>query len=490
MSVDPQSIAQHMGKYQNPLLDDVVGAAMDGFDFDAGRTRAAQAAQAAGNKAFGGSRYALREAATEGELARARASTDANLRYRAFDTAAGLGAQDAGLAQQASQFNAQAGMETSRFNAGNALQRALAQAGFDQERGRYNADAVTAAARYASDWSNQGMVKNAELAQAMEMLNLGNRQSMEELNVNHHNNRVREQAALDAAWQGQNADRSTAADLYRANVDNKAEEDFAQSRMAADRYRADTNNGSEREFAAAQTGANRDFANSSNEFAGRYADTANQFAQSQWAAETEAARSGADRAWQQAVFNAGQEDNALARQMQAGGALADVIRQGGADEREAIQLMAALGDQQRGVDQQQAMAELAQLETLGKLYGATPFQLFSGQTGTGTTRMNGTTTEKAKPSLFNSALAAANVAAKVATAASSERRVKKDVEKVGTLPNGLNVYDFRYVWDADDAPLRRGVMVDEVEKIQPEALGPMAAGIQTVDYSKLAGWVQ
>lgn len=81
-----------------------------------------------------------------------------------------------------------------------------------------------------------------------------------------------------------------------------------------------------------------------------------------------------------------------------------------------------------------------------------------------------------------------DIGLQLAALSGSERRVKKDIEKVGALPNGLNVYDFRYVWDPDERPRHRGVMVDEVEMIQPEALGPVVHGIQTVDYSKIEGW--
>ncbi len=68
-------------------------------------------------------------------------------------------------------------------------------------------------------------------------------------------------------------------------------------------------------------------------------------------------------------------------------------------------------------------------------------------------------------------------------AAASERRLKTNIEKVGTFDDGLNVYDFDYVWGG---PRQRGVMVDEVEKLRPWALGPITSeGYRTVDYSKL-----
>lgn len=68
----------------------------------------------------------------------------------------------------------------------------------------------------------------------------------------------------------------------------------------------------------------------------------------------------------------------------------------------------------------------------------------------------------------------------------SDRRLKRDIKKVGELENGLNVYSFKYI--NDTGPFV-GVMADEVEKIQPEAIGPEIAGYKTVDYSQLKGLV-
>lgn len=66
--------------------------------------------------------------------------------------------------------------------------------------------------------------------------------------------------------------------------------------------------------------------------------------------------------------------------------------------------------------------------------------------------------------------------------AASERRVKKNIVKVAKLKNGLNLYRFDYI---NGAANQVGVMVDEVEKILPEALGPIVNGVQTVDYDKI-----
>lgn len=76
--------------WMSPYTQDVVDTTLAGYDQNAGRTRAAQAAAGARNGAFGGSRFGVQGASTEGELARGRASAEAQLRNQAFNTGAGL----------------------------------------------------------------------------------------------------------------------------------------------------------------------------------------------------------------------------------------------------------------------------------------------------------------------------------------------------------------------------------------------------------------
>lgn len=66
--------------------------------------------------------------------------------------------------------------------------------------------------------------------------------------------------------------------------------------------------------------------------------------------------------------------------------------------------------------------------------------------------------------------------------AMSDRRVKRDIERVGELDDGLGVYEWQYVWGG---PRHRGVMADEVETLRPWALGPRIAGFATVNYGAL-----
>lgn len=63
----------------------------------------------------------------------------------------------------------------------------------------------------------------------------------------------------------------------------------------------------------------------------------------------------------------------------------------------------------------------------------------------------------------------------------SDRRVKKDVRRVGTTPGGYPLYSFRYVWGG---PEHIGVMADEVMMRDPEAVTERG-GIQHVDYSRI-----
>lgn len=77
--------------------------------------------------------------------------------------------------------------------------------------------------------------------------------------------------------------------------------------------------------------------------------------------------------------------------------------------------------------------------------------------------------------------------------AASDRRLKKDIKFIRTLPSGLNLYSYNYV-DVDSPKIKKymtrnhiGVMADEVKSLMPEALGPVIDGYMTVDYSKIGG---
>lgn len=66
----------------------------------------------------------------------------------------------------------------------------------------------------------------------------------------------------------------------------------------------------------------------------------------------------------------------------------------------------------------------------------------------------------------------------------SDRRMKKDIRKLGQRADGIGLYAFRYKAENDNAPLRFGVMADEVERVRPEAV-TVINGIRHVDYAQL-----
>ncbi len=61
----------------------------------------------------------------------------------------------------------------------------------------------------------------------------------------------------------------------------------------------------------------------------------------------------------------------------------------------------------------------------------------------------------------------------------SDRRVKENIKRVGTLDNGLPVYAYNYLWDKTTVV---GVMADEVELLHPEAVVADSNGIKHVRY--------
>lgn len=67
--------------------------------------------------------------------------------------------------------------------------------------------------------------------------------------------------------------------------------------------------------------------------------------------------------------------------------------------------------------------------------------------------------------------------------AMSDRRLKSNIERVGTLKSGLPVYEFDYVWGGDR---QTGVMADEVEAVMPWAVMEGPGQFKMVDYARVA----
>lgn len=64
----------------------------------------------------------------------------------------------------------------------------------------------------------------------------------------------------------------------------------------------------------------------------------------------------------------------------------------------------------------------------------------------------------------------------------SDRRLKRNIRRVGTADNGLGIYSYQYVWGG---PTQIGYMADEVETVSPEAVITMPSGYKAVDYARV-----
>lgn len=109
--VQSASLLDGLDRYMSPYTQNVVDTTLAGFDTNAGRTRAQQTLDIAGQGAFGGSGAALTRSLTEADMGQRRAMTEAGLRDQAFNTGAGLSNMDAGRRQDASSQNAQLSLQ-------------------------------------------------------------------------------------------------------------------------------------------------------------------------------------------------------------------------------------------------------------------------------------------------------------------------------------------------------------------------------------------
>lgn len=61
----------------------------------------------------------------------------------------------------------------------------------------------------------------------------------------------------------------------------------------------------------------------------------------------------------------------------------------------------------------------------------------------------------------------------------SDRRLKKNIRKIGETRGGSNIYSYNYKWS--DLP-QVGVMADEV----PDAIAGTVGGYSTIDYARVS----
>lgn len=287
------------------------------------------------------------------------------------------GAQQAAAAAQAAKAGAFGG---SRYGIEQAqLASDLARGRATTESGLLNQGFNTAAGLSQSDAANR---------QQTSLFNAQNATNVDLANAGAANQRALSQAGFDAQVGLANNDASNQAAQFGAAAQNNA----SLANQAADN-----------QFALTQAGYQND--------AARYgADANNQNMQNSLQRSDAAAQFGANAQNQMEQFNAQQQDNGLNRQLAAANALNGYGNDYAANTRNDLAMMNDLGTSQRQVEQAYDLAPLAQLQAMGSLFGATPYQIFTGQNVTSNGTVNGTTTSTQTPSLFNQLLAAASAA--------------------------------------------------------------------------------
>ncbi len=164
------SLLEGLDRYKSPYEQDVVNTALADFDYGAGATRANQALDEARSGAFGGSGAAITRALTEGDLARGRASTSANLRDQMFTRATGLSATDTGFRNQAAQFQAAAANQAALANAAARNQAAADRAAAENQFGLANMTAMNDAGRFNASAADTALARQLAAGGALQGL--------------------------------------------------------------------------------------------------------------------------------------------------------------------------------------------------------------------------------------------------------------------------------------------------------------------------------
>lgn len=228
------------------------------------------------------------------------------------------------------------------------------------------------------------------------------------------------------------------------------------------------------------------------------ADVNSAFANAKAASDRDLARRGIMPGSGAQLSMSGAQDIAKASAMAAGaaGARTQARSEGYALEDRATNALAgypASASAATGAGAQYAASGLglANQGAAGINSGATSAAQIAGQMGTNATSMFGAQANYAANTQQSSDLG--GIGSILGGAASlyksgifsSDRRLKRDVVRVGEDPRGFGVYHFTYVDDVGMPGRFRGVMADEVEPLYPDAVLRDLHGFALVDYGRL-----
>lgn len=162
-NVTAQQGSKFMDAYRNPYEDQVVQSALSDLERQFGVTKNASNMQQAASGAFGGGRHGLREAQMADDYLRTVGATSGGLRAQGFNTAAGLGMQDAGRVLQADASNADRALSASTFNNEQQQQRNM----FDANLGMQYNDQRDKTAQTLAQLGVMGLGVNQDMADSL-----------------------------------------------------------------------------------------------------------------------------------------------------------------------------------------------------------------------------------------------------------------------------------------------------------------------------------
>lgn len=140
----------------------------------------------------------------------------------------------------------------------------------------------------------------------------------------------------------------------------------------------------------------------------------------------------------------------------------------------------ALAERNQPINEITALMSGSQVSNPAQMSGATPQAQVGGVDYAGMVQQNYQNKLNSSGGMMGGlfGLAGSLGGAAIKAGAFSDVRVKENIERVGTLDNGLPVYAYNYVWGG---PRHIGVMAQDVEVLHPDAVFEVG-GIKAVDY--------
>lgn len=175
-----------------------------------------------------------------------------------------------------------------------------------------------------------------------------------------------------------------------------------------------------------------------------------------------------DRESNVSMFNAGQANTVSAQdqasRLQAAGLLGELGQAQGASTRADLGLLSDLGGQEREIDRQILGADVEMTRLIAALNASQPYELFRGQTASGTenrTASGTSTTTESDP------MGTLGKAVQIGATIFSDKRMKSDIRTIGKDASGRRLVSYRY---KGDDQRRIGHIAQEVKKTDPHAV--------------------